>query len=411
MKRKFSLLLTIVIILTMQFRAFASSKPQIGAQSAILIDYSTGQILYDKNMNNRYGPASTTKIMTALITLEKCKLTDKVTVGKNPPYEDGSKIYLLEGETLTVEQLLYAMLLESANDAALALAEHIGGSKAGFAEIMNNKARELGCKNTNFTNPNGLYDAKHYTSAYDLALITMEAMKNPIFNKMISTVSYKITPTNKQKQTRYLHNHNKLLYSPRYKYVGADGVKTGYTIKTRHTFVGSASRGGRRLVSVILMDQQQAYDDVKKLFDYGFSNYTSRKIVSRGDNISSIGITNSNIKIPVYAEKDVFLSVPVDKKEPFDVKKDIVLNQSLTSLHVGQVVGNMYISTNNGFKTSVPLICNQNYTSMVYNLESQSKGIYKKILNKKFILIPIVSVSLVIAGIYMIKIRKRSRFY
>jgi D-alanyl-D-alanine carboxypeptidase (penicillin-binding protein 5/6) len=259
-----------IIFLGVSINVKAITSPKIIAQGAVLMDLNNGKILLQKNDHNRYAPASTTKVMTALLTLEKCKLNEKVTVGKNPPLEDGSKISLIKGEVFTVNQLLYALLLPSANDAALALAEHISGSKQAFANLMNERAKELGCKNTNFVNPNGLYDENHYTSAYDLALIASKAMKFSKFREIVSTLSYNLMPTNKQPKIRYLHNENKLLFSNVYKYSGGNGIKTGYTIKARHTYIGSATRKGITLVVVLLCDEKGYYKEAADLFDYGF---------------------------------------------------------------------------------------------------------------------------------------------
>ncbi|MCX7950704.1 MAG: serine hydrolase, partial [Clostridiales bacterium] len=158
MKRFFSFTLMLFILFFTFNTAYALSPSDFTSEAQILIDADTGQILYGNNIDIKYAPASTTKILTALIALDKCQLTDKVIIGKKPPYADGSKIYLIEGEELTVEQLLYALLLESANDAAEALAEHISGSVEEFATLMNEYAKNIGCKNSNFVNPHGLYN-------------------------------------------------------------------------------------------------------------------------------------------------------------------------------------------------------------------------------------------------------------
>lgn len=397
MLKRAILSILIFILISSPLKVLAYIKPNITAQGAILIDLNSGQMLYGKNINSKFGPASTTKIMTALITLEKCKLDEKVVVGKKPPFEEGSKIYLNEGEELTVEQLLYAMMLESANDAALALAEYIGGSKEGFAKIMNDKAAELGCKNTNFVNPNGLYDDNHYTTAYDLALIAKKAMENPKFREIVATQKYQIQATNKQPETRYLHNHNKMLAYRGYKYEGCDGVKTGYTIKSKHTFVGSATRGDMRLLVVILNDEKPPYDDVKKLFDYGFNNFVSTKVLNKNDIISSIKINNGQDIIPVYPKEDYYITTP--KSENIPVSKNIVLNQTFTKISKGETIGYVELSRGQDIKIQIPLISGVDYQSMMYNLKSAEDGKYKKVLVKKFIYIPLS----VFLGLFLIR--------
>ncbi|NYC94934.1 D-alanyl-D-alanine carboxypeptidase family protein [Clostridium acetobutylicum] len=196
--------------------------PNVSADGAVLMDGNSGQILYEKNMNASYPPASTTKIMTALLTLEKCKLDDKVKVSndfttKYLALRDGNSIGITNGEELTVRDLLHALLLISANDAAVALAEHISGSPQAFATLMNKKAAELGCTNTNFKNPNGLYDKDHKTSAKDLALIMKELSKYPEYQKISTTLNYQMSPTNnmdaeKTKKSRNFWNEDKLVY-------------------------------------------------------------------------------------------------------------------------------------------------------------------------------------------------------
>lgn len=177
MHKRFFAVLFCLFFMFLNTNAYAISQNDITAEGAILINADTGQILFEKNSNLKFAPASTTKILTALIALDKCSLNDKVIVGKKPPYVEGSKIYIHEGEEFTIEQLVYALLLSSANDAAEAIAEHISGSVEEFAKLMNEYAKEIGCSSSNFVNPHGLYDDNHYTTAYDLALIAKSYVK------------------------------------------------------------------------------------------------------------------------------------------------------------------------------------------------------------------------------------------
>jgi serine-type D-Ala-D-Ala carboxypeptidase (penicillin-binding protein 5/6) len=344
-----------VVLLSLNIKGMAiTAPPKILAAGGVLMDLNSGEIILEKNSHNKYAPASTTKILTALLTLENCKLTDKVIIGKNPPFEDGSKIYLLEGEEVTVEQLLYALLLESANDSALALAEHISGSKEAFAQLMNKRAKELGCTDTNFTNPNGLYDKNHYTSASDLAKITEKAMENPVFRKIVSTVSFDLLPTNKQPKTRYFHNHNKLLSVKKDKYSGADGVKTGYTVKAKHTYVGSATRNGRTLIATFLFDNATYYQETAALFNYGFNNFVDEKIFSKGSEIASFKLKGDSKAIPATIDKDLYITVP--KGSMTTTSAAIVMNTTLTSVKKGEVVGTIKLSYDNTKQVSVNLI-------------------------------------------------------
>ena len=251
---------------------FPSAEAPLGlsAKSAVLIDAESGSILYEKNAHERMGMASTTKIMTALTVLWLCSADSVVTVPKEAVGIEGSSVYLCEGEELTVEQLLYALLLSSANDAAVALAIHSSGSVESFAEKMNQYAETLGIGDTHFTNPHGLYDEEHYTTAYSLALIAKEAMKNELLRKIFST--YKATiPFCGEPDRRLLVNHNKLLRT----YDGAIGVKTGFTKKTGRTLVSAAERNGLTLIAVTL-NAPDDWQDHTSMLDYGFENYERR---------------------------------------------------------------------------------------------------------------------------------------
>ena len=189
MKKLITIFFTSLLILFNIFPAVKaqSNPPAVSADSVVLMDATTGKVLYEKNKNTAYPPASTTKIMTALLVLEKANLEDVVTVSKNAEMADGSKIYLFQGEEVSVKELLYGLILASANDCAVALAEHISGSTEEFAKLMNERAKSLACKSTNFVNPNGLYDANHKTSAYDLALIMQELTKHEEYKEISTT--------------------------------------------------------------------------------------------------------------------------------------------------------------------------------------------------------------------------------
>jgi serine-type D-Ala-D-Ala carboxypeptidase (penicillin-binding protein 5/6) len=243
---------------------------KLDSKSAILINLKTGKIIYGKNISQKHYPASTTKILTAIIALEKGKLSKTVVIGQRATLEEPSKINLKKGEKMKLKDLLYATLVYSANDAAEAVAEYIGGTRIGFAKLMNRKAKLLGCINSNFVNPNGLPDKNHYTTAYDLALISRYAMKNPVFRSIVATKAYKINATNKS-SSRSIIGHNKMLEKSQYYYPGCTGVKTGYTLAANHTLVSSATRGNKQLLAVILDDTAVPYNDIIKMFNYGFS--------------------------------------------------------------------------------------------------------------------------------------------
>jgi len=243
----------------------------ISAQSAILIDAQTGRVLFEKLPDRQSLIASTTKIMTALVVCEQCNVLDRVRIPKEAVGIEGSSMYLQEGEVLTVQELLYGMMLHSGNDAAVALAIYCGGTVEGFAELMNDKAHRLGMENSHFVNPNGLDNPGHYSTAADLALLAAYAMDNPIFARTVSAKT--VTVGN-----RHLRNHNKLLWQVE----GADGIKTGYTRAAGRILVSSAVRQGRRLIAVTVNDPND-WADHKKLLDEGFADYSVRKILNEGD--------------------------------------------------------------------------------------------------------------------------------
>jgi D-alanyl-D-alanine carboxypeptidase len=308
MKKFLTLLLSSILIFSnINYTAKAkASPPAVSADSVVLMDAATGTILYSKNMNAAYPPASTTKVMTALLTLEKAKLDEMATVSPKVPFVDGSKIGLFEGEKLPVKELLYGLMLMSGNDCAETLAEHVSGSIGEFAKLMTKRAKELGCENTNFVNPSGLYDSSHKTSAKDLALIMREAMTHPEFREFVSTTIYQIPPTNLHPEGIHLANENKLLYkNSKYYYSAAEGGKTGYTIQSRFSYVASASKNGHRLIAAFVHDENKSYyDDAKVLFEYGFNNFELAKLCSKGDKIASFNVDDT--EIPLLSEEDYF---------------------------------------------------------------------------------------------------------
>jgi len=309
MKKIISLALT--ILMAFSFIPFSSaaakdSPSEVSADSAVLMDAATGQILYSKNMDSAFPPASTTKLMTALLTLESCKLDDIVTVGKNPPLADGSKIYIFQDEQIKVNDLLHALLLASANDCAEALAEHISGSIDDFAKLMNKRAKKLGCENTNFVNPSGLFDPNHKTSAKDLALIMRELSKHPEYTKIATTESYNIQPTNKSAVARPLWNENKLIqkYS-KYFYDGCLGGKTGYTIQSQHSYVCAATRNNQKLIVALIHDSKKTFwQDSTALLNYGFKNFELVTLYSKGQEVTNY--TSNGLTIPLLAAEDFY---------------------------------------------------------------------------------------------------------
>lgn len=322
MKKQLSFLL-LTILLTISFTINVKGKtspPPVSADSAVIMDATTGEMLYNKAPDVAYPPASTTKIMTALLTLEKCNLEDIVDVGKNPPLADGSRIYIFEGEKIKVKDMLYALMLQSANDCAEALAEHISGSKDNFALEMNKRALELGCKNTNFVNPSGLFNDKHKTSSKDLALIMRELSKHPEYKTIATTSLYKIAPTNKCSSERPLWGENKLIQkNSSYYYKECEGGKTGYTTQSEHSYVAVANRNGQKLIVALVHDKNKTFfPDSIELFNYGFNNFDLVKLYNKGDKVSNINYNNE--EIPLLAYQDFFYVKEKDKASNAVVK-------------------------------------------------------------------------------------------
>ena len=250
--------------------------PAIYAESGILVDLDTQEILYSKNIDKQLYPASITKVMTTLVAIESSSPEEPVTFSQHALDSiewDSSNIGCRLNETLTMEQCWYAMMLNSANEVCCGVAEHISGSIEAFVEKMNQKAAELGCTNTHFSNPNGLPDETHYTTAHDMALIANAAYQNETFRQVFSTRQYEIPPTPQYTETRYLHNHHKMMQpDTEYYYEGCLGGKTGYTETALNTLVTIASRNGKNLLCVTMRTQgRQVYTDTASLFDYGFS--------------------------------------------------------------------------------------------------------------------------------------------
>lgn len=255
----------------------AGTYPELFSEAAVLMDASTGQVLFAKNMHEKQFPASITKIMTGMMALEKGKLTDTLTMSRNAVFSVGrntSHIALDAGEELSLEQALYALSIDSANDAANGIAEHIGGSLESFARLMDEKAVEIGAQNTRFINAHGLPDSNHYTTAYDMAVIMLHAVKNPKFLEVFSETRYAMTPTNKQPETRYFNSSNPLLNGG-IPLAGIMASKSGWTSQARHTLVTAARQGNRELIAVVLNcpDSDAKYEDTIKLLNYGFEDF------------------------------------------------------------------------------------------------------------------------------------------
>lgn len=343
---------------------FAAKEPALTCSAAVLIEFDTGKVLYDKNMNEPMYPASTTKIMTALLALENLDLKKQITVPDTFGPAEGSAMYLLPGETFTVEELLQGLMIKSANDAAVLLALEISGDIPSFAELMNKRATEIGCTGTHFTNPNGLHDPKHTTTAHDLALMAREAMKHKLFRELIKTDFIQIHATEQTPEIRYYRNTNRFLWSSQkidyngaqipIKYDVVDGVKTGFTDEAKNCLVSTGEKNGIRVIAVSLKNETfEVYKNSRTLLDYGFENFQKKSLVSANevvgsqefpktvekkldfyvkDNFVLVENINSNSSYVFEALPKEGLQAPVQKDEligEYLIKKDGTLIQSL----------------------------------------------------------------------------------
>ena len=329
----------------------------LSAKSAVLIDAQSRQVLFQKNAFVRLPMASTTKIMTALVAIEQGNLDRIVKTDKRARRAEGSSLYLAEDERITMRDLLYGLLLASANDAAEAIAYEISGSIEGFAQLMNQKAYELGLRSTNFTNPHGLHDENHYTTAYDLSLITAAALENKEFAEICATQKAAI-PININEGTRYISNHNKLLRL----YSGCIGVKTGFTKKSGRCLVSAAERDGLTLIAVTL-DAPNDWSDHKALLDYGFGNYQRAVLADEGGFSVSLDVIGGGSATAVNSEKLSAL-LPINHK---DVEyKTEVLRPLFAPIEKSSVVGKVICYLDGKKIAESPLIITQNIETTNY---------------------------------------------
>ncbi|MCI1959726.1 MAG: D-alanyl-D-alanine carboxypeptidase [Clostridia bacterium] len=345
-------LITFVLILLflMKISAYGAELPKVKAQGACLMDYETGRVLYEKNMNEPLPMASTTKIMTCIIALESGKLEDIVTASSNAAKTPKVRLGLKKGEKHRLYDLLYPLMLISGNDCAVAIAEHIGGSIQGFADIMNKKAKEIGARDTEFVTPNGLDSGNHHSTAYDMALITRYALKNEKFRKIIATRQITIPLKNSDEKSYTVSSKNRLLNE----FDGAIGVKTGFTGKAGNCFVGAAERNGLTLISVNLASgwgsagKQQKWRDAKNMLNYGFDNYKKYKIAEKGKILGKANVTFSNTKeVPIVCDSDGYAVLTDEEYKDLKVHTDFKKNTD-APVHTGDLMGTMTISTDLG---------------------------------------------------------------
>ena len=317
----------------------ATDELSVSARAAALYEPENGKFIFEKNKNARLPMASTTKIMTALIAIENADLTEKVKIDPRAIGIEGSSLYLENGEELSLEDLVYAVMLRSANDAAAAIAYRISGSIEDFAALMNERARALGLRDTHFTNPHGLDDEDHYTSAGDLAIIAASAVKNETFKKIAST--YKKTIENSAGTRRLLVNHNKLLLL----YDGAIGMKTGFTKRSGRCLVGAAERDGVTLVSVTI-NAPDDWNDHKRMLDLGFSLYEARELAAPGEYSYTLPVVGSDTEAIIA--KNISRLTKIREKSAPEIQATVKLSRYVAApIQKGDILGRV-IFTENG---------------------------------------------------------------
>lgn len=453
MKKMINFILIGVLIYTlvMPTDAYASSwpkAPSIDAKGAVIMEISSGTVIYSKNMNKKYYPASITKIMLTLVALENSSLNETVTISQNAINQigyDAANMGVVAGEKITMKDALYGAMLKSANELCNAVAEHIAGSIDAFVDMMNAKAKELGCKNTHFVTTNGLHDKNHYTTAYDYALISRAAFKNETFRTITGTEKYTIGKTNKNKNKRTFSNHHQMLVGGKYssKYSGCLGGKTGFTTPASNTLVTYAKKNNIEYVVVILKAKTNSkksglnmqYDDTKKLLSEAASNFSKHSIITNEGNSLKEDFVSFNKYFNLeskdstgYISIDKNSSIILPKKVKFSsAKKKVTFNDNpdiisgdniigkLSYTYAGKQVGNVDIIMKYYPKSKVTNISLPeemlNY-SLLLN-DNNSSTIVKKTKSIFFqILIIVIVVGLALFLLFYFKInnaRKRRR--
>ncbi len=322
----------------------------ISAECACVINADNNEVVFEYNANKEHSMASTTKIMTAILALENSAPDEIVTVSANASSQEGSSIYLKTGEQISMKDLVMGMMLNSGNDAACAVAEHIGGTSDEFADKMSEKAKEIGAKNTSFKNANGLDADGHYSTAYDMAIISAYGLKNEKFREIVSTKTEQIDNGG---NITYLKNHNKLLWN----YDGCIGVKTGYTKKTGRCLVSAAERDGVTLVAVTL-NAPDDWSDHTKMLDYGFEVVKKHNVVKMGEVLKSFNFGNSTFN--AVAAEDVYISSKNDVKNNLNIVLHTIKNPNHNILK-NEKIGYAQILYNGAVVKEIDLLADRDY--------------------------------------------------
>ena len=382
-------------------------EKNLSSEAVLLMEASTGKVIYENNGYEKKYPASTTKIMTAILAIEHCNLNETATASEfaiNSVPSGYSTANIQIGETLSVKDLLYALMLQSANESAVILAEHVSGSQEAFANLMNKKAKEIGCKNTHFVNPNGIHDENHYTTAYDLALIAQYAMKNQTFRDIVKTTSFTLPATTSypSESRTYANTNNLIIYDARnrpdnYYYKYATGIKTGYTSAAKNCLVASAEKNGIEYISVVL-GASITYENTGSVSHRYVDNFSFRKLKAANNLIKTIKIENGKKdknSLDLLISSDVNSLVSIDNKNT-QIEPEITLKEGLAApIAKGDIVGTISYKVE-GINYTTDLIAGND----VEEFKASKIGIY--------ILIFLILIIVILAAIRYYNLKKRS---
>ncbi len=378
MKKKFGISLLITLLLSSSL--YASEVPgTIYSKGSVLIEKESKRVLYEKNAHEKMAMASTTKIMTCIVAIESGKLDEIVTASGKAARAPKVKLNLKTGEKQKLGDLLYSLMLESHNDTAVAIAEHVGGSVEEFCAMMTEKAKAIGAENTCFETPNGLDGQAHYSTPYDMALIAAYALDNPEFVKIINTPQIEIPTTQVEGSKKHaLINKNRFLSQ----YEGAEGVKTGYTSKAGHCFVGAVKKEDMELIGVALgagwdsKGKSRKYTDVIKLMNYGYNNYKKYKVLDKGEEKGSVKVTNGKVEdVTLYVDETVILPLTEHEKETIELKKTVT-DELQAPIDENQVVGKVEVICDGKVLKKVDLLAGQKVDKA--NLLDKLKRFFQK---------------------------------
>lgn len=392
----FSFLLIFSCIIPCETASATTAAPDLTSQGVCLLDGDTGQVVYEKNKDKRYYPASTTKVLTALVVLEHVNLEDKVTIGNNPPNAEGTSVGIRATETYTVRELLLGLILMSGNDCANALAEYVSGSNEAFANLMNEKAAELGCTDSHFVNPSGLPDENHYTTPKDLATIMRACIANSDFLQIAKTNGYTLPASSIDGNVIPIDNHNYILfnYYPNYYYQYSIASKKGYTVAAQFTNVIACKKDNTTLVGAFLKgtDINETYKDVHNIFNYGFANFERQTLYTKDDIIEEI--TLGKDKINLKPKEDIYYTCDIGQKEnltpslEYEIPSDIEDN----TFNKGDTITTANVTVNGEVFRTIDLVSDADYTAIDKLYEEVS------IKNKPLFILVAILIGLSIIG-------------